>query len=914
MRGTAFAVLVMFCGVIVFVGHLFDTDHLVVAAMAGFLACLLAIALPPSLRGEEMGGRLRRWTWPDNPVSNGLSLLALGAVLVYGVTSLVLVDWSAGEPTTDDVLGFVGLLVVAIVISAPRFSLASLRVITITGLLVALVGAIHLGRHSSIIGSADEVRARATRLRAQLDVAPLADDDTLPSGDHGSGVSTTPPEDPRAVARRAATEALNELDSALSGTPSDPTERLKAVSAQLRALLDTAELGDQAIANAVSAVDELMPKDLAALTTEAVTAVRSALEPPRPPSPRPARARLAIEDLCAKGGGTGVDGRGATATAWICDQDKDKKPELRAAHDARILAELEVARYQLAVARDDAAKTALTASVSEKLEAHVEAVRDGEDGSVDLDILEAARAGVQEAVLATPGLGGGDGAADDAGLPIDLGPLGWTLLLAAAVVGYRRLERVAEAGALGPVTVATEEADDNKQALVDQFTYFVRNSVPSPASVPGDNELDPVAKLLTETSIPGAGRLVEIVTAALAVFRRPRGYQVLVRLADTSIPTTAGGSGEPTRVATKDEMTTTATTVVTRVIDQRSGAQLAQNLSTDTSDREAVRLAAYWAAATVRSRSNEIAAWMRFPATAAKALATFHGRAESSDAPTLEHLQKAVREAPHSGALLLELSNACALMGQHLDAFEMALRAATLHRNYLEARYRFAITCALLTSELSDWRRQPIARKELVLQALDRYPASAARDQVIVKLRQLAATDADLTEALCRFGEHELRATIGLLRLRSVLSRSLRRDERSYWLALLGRDPQGVSQRVQFLKTVKSAKPALVARYAPAAPIEREIGRLLDEPTTCWQVAYNLACAAAIRATDPEQSSQRELALQHLEEAVERPGGEKLKANWVEVDPDLRSLHGLPRFQQFVSRLDRDRSSDAGEA
>jgi hypothetical protein len=122
-------------------------------------------------------------------------------------------------------------------------------------------------------------------------------------------------------------------------------------------------------------------------------------------------------------------------------------------------------------------------------------------------------------------------------------------------------------------------------------------------------------------------------------------------------------------------------------------------------------------------------------------------------------------------------------------------------------------------------------------------------------------------------------------RLLPILAASLRRSERDMLRPLLDRKRRG-----QFHDLVWSAS----AIYTNDV---HDVIRRADGPGSWWQVSYNAACAKA-RSGDAQE------AMGLLEQCLIRPGVQQLKADWVNADPDLKSLEGWPRFDRFCAQLE----------
>ena len=488
-------------------------------------------------------------------------------------------------------------------------------------------------------------------------------------------------------------------------------------------------------------------------------------------------------------------------------------------------------------------------------------------------------------------------------MPVALEVVGWALLGAAALLLYRWLEQRAAGRALGPVEVEGKEESD-----VDRFRTYVLRNVPDP----GASALQPVTDLLAATQVPTViGKVLSAIAAALT---QKRGYMVGFRV--FAVEPAAGGK---------------RTEIAVRVSKARNGELVEQEVADDPTKDAALRKAAYWAAAVVLDRSDRVPRWAQWSSETSESLAVFFSEPDRQRRE-LSQLEEAVRKAPTSGMLCLQLSNTYALESRHLDAFELALRPATLYPNFVAACYRLAMAASLVASDVGrNWWSRPPEQRERVLFALERFVASAgskrrSRDELDSAwarlrraLRDRGGPDPSAARReLCRLALLELDHIEQLLRVHWILANALRRSERSYWIALLRPGRDQVTLRTQFRRAVASARPAVRERVYPgttsayAQRWQRDRQDWRNDPRTFWQVAYNLACWQGIRHR--EGSDTAEAAIGWLETAVERPNSHQLTRSWVTTDPDLQSLRRDVRFQQLVDNLPSDRRADGGDA
>ena len=844
-----------------------------------------------------MVAAIRRSLSPEGRILNTLTLLA-SLLLLAGAIAFILGE--CGSTCKRALL--LGLLAVLILVST-RFSARLMRWLLVAAIVMLVIGIIRLGRETMGEDRAESGRQRATEFDVLLRAAVA-----------GGGDERTP----ATGAPRVPEAAIGDLERLLAAAPQDPTTAaLRAVPGRLRELLagPTPDAALDAVSRTITALD---PDQLQKQAADAVAAVRLSFRV-APAQPSPASAQAATARLCeAAGGQLKPDPekpdpeKPDPEIPEICSLADGHRVSPDRIADRTAEADLEITRYQLARATGDEARKSLTADVTEKEAAYATSVGSRTAGPDAIEVLDALRLGAEEVVAAV------FGADDDPGtdVPVGLGLFGWISLGAILLLGYRALERRAAAKALGPVTVEGKDP-----ATVERFRTYVLRNIPDPGAMPGASALLPVTDLLGATKAPAAGVVAKVIAAVASALDQKKGYVVTFGAPDegakaekkitTATTDSEGGAAkEPKpadegKPAPKDPGKSAGAVVSVRVNHARTGALIDQKLVRDDASDEAIREAAYWAAAVVLSRSDRVPHWARWPIDTSASLATYFAADDKGTPERLEDIVKALSGAPRSGLLCLQLSNEYALHGRHLDAFELALRAAAVNGRYLAARYRLAMTASLVASDVDEhWRACPPQQRQRVLAAAERYPhtkTSALRSE-------LANSDNPaIRRALCAFALKEIDSVDGLLRPRRLLTSALRRSERSYWLAFLRSDEEGLTARKQFRRVVTSARPAIEWRGTETA---KDRDPMLNDPLAFWQVAYNLACYEAIRS----RPGSTERALCSLEMARERPGSHQLKRSWVEKDPDLAGLRESSRFKDFVSSLNDDRRDDAVEA
>ena len=815
--------------------------------------------------------RLRRWLlrgW--EPILNGALLVALAAAMLLGAAAGF---WVWGAKALAMIC--VALVVLVRLVSA-GFSRASLRTAAVMALVVTGTGVFSVGRAELVEARRRGARAAATRLGREAATV-LA------------GQTTSSTADARARAR-AATDAL----TAVVATVTDPAARLVGgqIAAELDASLGTGlgtGPGTEPLAAAVRRAGELQaqlpapPNPVLAFRVGAVVDAVNALV---------ARTEVdaalpAIDGLCRAGVGAWSRVPGEPCLPTPQDhggRDLARAPVRRVVAERQATAALALARAEVAAARDPAAATAARQQVDAREKALADALAARDNPTPAVGVVDVVREGGNAVVRRLP-------LVDRRDVPYELSLVGWLVVAGLAIVGYRHLEIVNGTDGLGPVRVKGPDDD------IEQFRTYLMWNVREPGAVPGAGALKPVTDLLGATSagVPGAAwlqKLIEALTAAVAI---DHGYTVQFDVLSQATPTTKA-------------------TVAVRVHVTRTGQLIGQHVGTQDTTREAERSAAYWAAAVILGRSRKVPDWAEWSADTSDSLAAYFERSDANP-ENIDKLREAVQKAPTSGLLCLDLANAEAIRGNQFQAFQLALRVATLHPRYIASRYRLAVTASLLASDLGrHWDDVGQPDREEVLAALDRYqrPPTA----LVAALRDDPGGNAR-AELLCRFGLDELEVLRTDTTRRRVVFKALRQRERSYWFELVRPAIGRKSLRAQFRQSIESCKPAVKARGD--LPVEEDelrmqLHRVLD-PRTLWLVPYNLACCNAIWQRHDQAHPASEPPLGHgdhaaeavrlLEIAVERPGSFQLNVAWLDADPDLESLRNDPRFLRFRERVYR---------
>ena len=259
------------------------------------------------------------------------------------------------------------------------------------------------------------------------------------------------------------------------------------------------------------------------------------------------------------------------------------------------------------------------------------------------------------------------------------------------------------------------------------------------------------------------------------------------------------------------------------------------------------------------------------------------------------------------------------------------------HPNYLVASYRLAVEASLVAERIVDWRGTNRANKEEICMLLWVLPGelgeAAAKALGYDPARETVRHDKeDLDKAkieLVKLGLARARALATGLSPWNLLVGMLCRRERRANFALLRPDVHKVTPRRRMLDLGKSVEVIAEIReeYFEAShgstatcrmcadagakkarrsrSPENELVKRAEQPTSGWQLAYNVACLYAVRARVCSCDCEVhyvDRAFEFLWHALERPGSAKLTANWLELDPDLDYLVTDSRFDDLRSR------------
>lgn len=502
------------------------------------------------------------------------------------------------------------------------------------------------------------------------------------------------------------------------------------------------------------------------------------------------------------------------------------------------------------------------------------------------------------------------------------GPLGWVVFGAIALGLLAWWVKVNASQLAGPVVlpVPTATDKDEDKDLNTVLRVAVLRNLPEPGASPGSDSINPVTNLLDIAGGPLAP-VSKVLQTVLAVTGRRYGYRIEIDVAGAASKGTAASPPSPPGTASAAPGTTSA---LIRVMTVSGGATLRTRMCSSSQPAEAVRSAGLWAAGFILARSTRVPSWAAWNAETAHALAV----AGDQDLLTAENLQDALKGAPDSGILLCLLGRYYELGGMRLEALNCYARAVAAHPRYPVARYRLAATIASLRyyddsqpitlDDLRVLRLAVIAQKVNVSRELKSYLHGASATG------PGAVGFANLAEVL-------LRRLATDMRYRFQWVNALRRSERDYvWPGL---KPSYSTAASRFHQAVKSARRAVQASPTGAMkvlagngvpstsiggvgvplPSEavlsteinwsalRKLYRAACKPDSWWQISYNAACGYASCVTvDP---SQKDTALDLLEQTLIHPGIHQLAADWVRKDPDLRPISGSDRFGRFVDQL-----------
>jgi hypothetical protein len=816
--------------------------------------------------------------------------------LVFGFVAAS-VAWQAERcPATGWFWWFLATSVVALGALAARFARATLRVVAVIIVVLGFVAVIGLGRAQLNHEQVQHARELKQRLKTELKQV----------------LRSAPPS-----TAEATTDAFTSLETEIkkkAETSRADHEEIAAVLDDLGTALSTANKSVQGTASSLETIREL-EQDPRLETEDAARAARVG------------EVRELIAQAIASlvlGGPTQVEEAQSTLRV-LSSRIREDDVTAGALAIAAARAERNVARVivdQTSATPDSAEAKAATAALVEADKKYLAALEDGNAGP-DRSIGDLLSAGGRALVSDI----------SPESVPVSLELAGWIIVAALVLLLYRALETRNGRGELILASVALagkKPGEDDDQASLERFRSYLARNIQEPSAVPGaSSNLKPITDVLDASKDAPAGWVSKLLTAVAALLNSPRGAHVSLTVlpvkeaektatapaaaAPATTPPGAAAATPPVPAAPSPEAGADAATaaeekqlatVIVRVTPPGAKHQV-QEIVHGASAEAALREGAYWAAACLIEGSRRIPAWTVWERPAAKSLARYYEEVDTGREVKIESLQAAVVAAPRSGLLLVDLGHRYSIEESMVDAFSVYLQAALLYQDWPVARYRLAAAATMLAADPTAWPSAEPGAREAVSDVLKRRGTEKSK-------RLAAAIGNDRTDprvALCEFAQ-ELLDTDKLVGTGWVLWRTLRRTERSYWLAML-RSKNHITFRSQFEVLAQSAAEVARIRGKPARDSSDELNQGLTEandkePGLTWQLAYNLACAHAELARYSDASAQKseiETALALLELAVTRPGGHQLNAEWLKKDPDLVSLHGEPRFERLIALL-----------
>ena len=470
------------------------------------------------------------------------------------------------------------------------------------------------------------------------------------------------------------------------------------------------------------------------------------------------------------------------------------------------------------------------------------------------------------------------------------GPVGWGVVALLATIGLRLLLRTNSNQLAGPVRV------DYTGTSVEELRVAVHANLDAPGTAPGSiasQSITDLAALADPTATGWMKALSQIPT----LFAPSQGYVVNADLisakeASTNSKTESTSVSPQATDATSAQPATPAVVLV-RITTASGDKPLDSARFEDTTEAKAVRSAGYWAAGTLLARSTRIPSWAAWNQRTADALAT-----ASANKPTRQELERAVREAPDSGILLLLLANRLQLDDEPRAALLMYARCVEAHPRYLSARYRLAVGIGMFAEHFDkQLDGESSADRKILVDALSRATTKIGVD---AKVLNEGNVDADTLKVLaCSI----LQRNVDDLRWRAAIVAFLRRSDRDLVNRPGRSDPALKNRRWRLRAFSRSAQWAYMPPTGTseeskknAKAFEEQVDKDLENWRANWQLFYNKACKQA--CNDDSNG-----ALVSLETCLTKPDSGQLSRQWAETDPDLQSLHGHPRFNRFLDQL-----------
>jgi hypothetical protein len=530
----------------------------------------------------------------------------------------------------------------------------------------------------------------------------------------------------------------------------------------------------------------------------------------------------------------------------------------------------------------------------------------------------------------------------------------WLALLVVTLVWYRELEIRAGRHRLGPVEIIYEphrvagsesppKHANNGSKATDQesaagtvagstgeavFRTAVVRNVPEPGAVPGAHALAPVGDLVAESEIPHRRWISGALEAVRMILATRSGFTVVYTSHETS-----DGS-----------------VVFVRLRDMRTGNQLASMSFTHERLESASRLAGYWVAGWIISRSRYVPTWAQWSEHDARA---FHSlRWVQGD-----HLPLLQQGTANPGAIDASSVNSLILAQRayayqvctepeqapkHFNALEDFARAAHRRRRYPVARYRRGAALSALMDpgvDLLDAFEPPPGESGPPSRSRLRYlfgdlvlPKRSPHQHQLEEWIDSLCGDPPTVPAPMRtamLGRIAHWAAENRAEVRWGWLARLRPAERYFW-----RDFRQGRLNRDWLRLIDASLCITAERLRQCQDLTRverlrlkwmrwRVERRARSPQAHWQISYNLACHYSLRSVQPatEQGENaaalRKTACDWLERCLDRPYSGQLVREWIDHDPDLEPLANEEDYQRWCRRVPRMpivlRNGDVGE-
>lgn len=539
------------------------------------------------------------------------------------------------------------------------------------------------------------------------------------------------------------------------------------------------------------------------------------------------------------------------------------------------------------------------------------------------------------------------------------GRIGWLVILVLLVLGYRELEAWTlrhQAPCLDVSELTGDRKDNAADAEAaaqigklrhDWLVAELKFRLPAvevrlPAILPGGSRPSGLASIAEATGVSGGGLAGAIIRFFGMVWPSPAKIQVRAWVEWTPGPMSIDG----------------LTRVTVSLADQRTGAGIATKTLAAGRLDDAVAAVAGYVARHIFARDRTVPPWSASATDGADLAALLLARQVRGypECPSgirgawhrqIELLQGVAQRNLCAGVVRYELAQLFDLTGRHVEALLLHAANRDQYPRFYRGRYRLAMSLEMLANPDSGLCEIDLATLKEAMLVLDRCCVTEnAADKVIPDRGQAGVPDL-LRPDLLAAARKELEEIQRYLTWRHIIWGSLwHRNERAvlgqYWrwrhrqafhdgvcVALLlvavrqallpGTE---LTERLGHAKTIARiaaaisgdsgdfSKVALPARKAKHQPVTARL-RTRRWPWQCctpsWPAAYNLACAYAALAADPDPETKigplvgrmirsLEFALCNPECEMERP------SEWIRNDPDFSWLGraGDARFTEFL--------------